>query len=68
MPIYEFACAACGSRMETIRPMGDTGEGLTCEACGKGPMERVWSTFAASSGGSKGSLGAGPSCGSGGFG
>ncbi len=47
MPIYEFRCKKCGSVREEIRPLGDTGSGLTCRLCGDGPLERVPSTFAA---------------------
>ncbi len=62
MPIYEFRCRACGSVEEAIRPLGDTGEDLTCRACGRGPMVKVPSTFATAGAGK--SIGSG-SCGSG---
>jgi len=50
MPIYEYRCKACDERFEAIRPVGDTGKGLVCPACGaKGP-EKVPSVFAAGGG------------------
>jgi len=69
MPIYEFRCRACGSVQERIRPLGDSGEDLACEACGSGRLERVPSTFAAAGSASKKAPGGASSCGApGGFG
>ncbi|RDV82921.1 FmdB family zinc ribbon protein [Ammonifex thiophilus] len=45
MPIYEFRCQACGYRFERLCPMGETGENLTCPACGAKAPLRVMSAF-----------------------
>jgi len=49
MPIYEFRCSKCGLVQERLLPMGSAGKDLKCETCEQGPLERVPSTFAASS-------------------
>jgi putative FmdB family regulatory protein len=47
MPIYEYKCKKCGERFEAIRPIGDTGRGLSCPECGARAPEKVPSVFAA---------------------
>ena len=34
MPIYEYACRACGTRFEELRSMSDRLEAPPCAACG----------------------------------
>lgn len=52
MPIYEYICEGCGAKFEALRPLNDTGESLACPECGGSRLEKVFSTFAASSSGS----------------
>jgi putative FmdB family regulatory protein len=43
MPLYEYACDACGQRFELIQKFSDpTPE--TCAKCGKGPVHRQLSS------------------------
>lgn len=50
MPIYEYQCGECDSRFEAL-VMGSAPEPDSCE-CGSHSIERVYSTFSASSGSS----------------
>ena len=50
MPIYEYQCGECDSRFEAL-VMGSAPEPDSCE-CGSQSIERVYSTFSASSGNS----------------
>ncbi|MBU3901712.1 zinc ribbon domain-containing protein [Patescibacteria group bacterium] len=51
MPIYEYACAACGHRFERIMKVGEAGP--ACPACGAKETKKqaasfrtnAWSTF-----------------------
>jgi putative FmdB family regulatory protein len=43
MPLYEFACAACGARVEKIQKHSDPAPD-PCASCGKGPMVRQMSS------------------------
>jgi putative FmdB family regulatory protein len=43
MPLYEYACEACGQRFELIRKFSDP-EVDTCARCGKGPVQRLLSS------------------------
>jgi putative FmdB family regulatory protein len=43
MPLYDFACPACGARFEAQVPHGTL---PPCQACGVEPTERVFSAFA----------------------
>jgi len=45
MPIYEFQCPQCPTIFEELVPMGSTGEGLHCPACGAGEVKKRMSTF-----------------------
>jgi putative FmdB family regulatory protein len=66
MPIYEFKCSSCGSRIEKLCPIGESGENLKCPQCGKQGPTRVMSSFsAAGAGGGKGSSSNCGSCSSG---
>lgn len=56
MPVYEYACEACGATTEVLRRMADADEPLTCEKCGSGKTRRAHSVFAAASGGRETSL------------
>jgi len=64
VPIYEFRCRECREVFELLRPVGDTGKGLTCPACESASVEKIFSVFSASSGGAGGGA---SSCGGGGF-
>jgi len=48
VPLYEYRCAACGSRFELLRRLGQGSEGLACPECGQGDVEKEFSTFAGS--------------------
>lgn len=49
MPIYEFACPACGDEFEKL-VMGASTE-VACPACGSPEVERQMSVFGVKSGG-----------------
>lgn len=51
MPLYEYACTACGHRLEILQRLGETEAGLKCPACNGERLEKQFSTFAASSDG-----------------
>jgi putative FmdB family regulatory protein len=44
VPLYEFACDACGARFEKLTPPGCT---APCPACGNERVTRVFSAIAA---------------------
>lgn len=69
MPIYEYACKACGHRLEKMQKMSDPL--LTeCPACGKPELQKLMSAAGAFvvKEGRKGSAGPAPACGTGGCG
>jgi putative FmdB family regulatory protein len=43
MPLYEYQCDACGNRFEVIRKFSDP-PAETCKLCGKGPVQRLFSS------------------------
>jgi putative FmdB family regulatory protein len=43
MPLYEYACEACGARFEVIRKFSDPPLEV-CPTCGKGPVEKLVSS------------------------
>ena len=43
MPLYEYQCEACGKRFEVIRKFSDPPL-ETCQLCGKGPVQRLFSS------------------------
>ncbi|MBM3777217.1 MAG: zinc ribbon domain-containing protein [Acidimicrobiia bacterium] len=43
MPLYEYACDACGERFEQIQKFSDPPL-ETCARCGKGPVRRLLSS------------------------
>ena len=45
MPLYEFACDACGARFEELTPPGAK---APCPACGNERVTRVFSAIAES--------------------
>ncbi|TEB05810.1 Zinc ribbon domain protein [Pelotomaculum schinkii] len=66
MPIYEFRCGNCGSRMEKMCPIGESGGNLKCPQCEKLGLTRVMSSFfAAGAGGGRSSSSKCGSCSSG---
>ncbi len=73
MPLYEYQCRDCGHRFEVLQRMGAGAEGLDCPSCGDERLEKLLSSFSASSsnGGSaaaSATTGAGcgaPACGTG---
>jgi putative FmdB family regulatory protein len=50
MPIYEYTCKACDTQFETLVRKGDT---PTCSACGSADIERLISTPAVNSEGTR---------------
>jgi putative FmdB family regulatory protein len=52
MPLYEYQCRACGERFEALVRPSDT-EPPGCPSCKSKDLERLLSTFAASSEGTK---------------
>jgi putative FmdB family regulatory protein len=53
MPLYEYACAACGARFELLQRVGEGAATVACPRCANGAVERQLSTFAAGAGGRK---------------
>ena len=50
MPLYEYECRHCGHQFEAlVRP----GHVIACAACGSGDLDRLLSSFAPSSDGSR---------------
>jgi putative FmdB family regulatory protein len=43
MPLYEYQCAACDNRFEVIQKFSDPPV-ETCKVCGKGPVQRLFSS------------------------
>jgi putative FmdB family regulatory protein len=43
MPLYEYECGACGHRFEIIQKFSD-GPPEACPKCGKGPLQRQFSS------------------------
>ena len=43
MPLYEYECEACGRRFELIRKFADPPVEV-CTLCGKGPVNRLFSS------------------------
>ena len=43
MPVYEYACRACGERTEEVQPMGHAVPPEACPACGAPELKRVFS-------------------------
>ncbi len=52
MPIYEYRCAQCGKKFEKLRGMRDSDEGVECPECRSSKVDRQFSGFATSGGGS----------------
>jgi putative FmdB family regulatory protein len=53
MPVYEYACSACGHRFEKlVRTVSGDGRDITCPNCQCHEAERLVSSFALASGGS----------------
>ena len=48
MPIYEYACRACGNEFETLVRGGET---PSCSRCASSELEKKLSVFAAPAGG-----------------
>lgn len=51
MPIYEYRCRKCGHVTSFLEKLNSR-KAHACEACGSKATEKVFSTFAAQSGGS----------------
>lgn len=47
MPVYEFQCPKCQTKLEQLCKMGETGEDLVCPHCGNRGLKRLLSGFAA---------------------
>ena len=54
MPIYEYVCADCKARFETMRSMSKADEPIDCTCCHGSHTKRALSMFAASSKGAGG--------------
>lgn len=63
MPIFEFACRACGDRFEELMSHAQLeAGGIACPQCGSTAVQRSLSSFATGSGAGQ------PACGGGGCG
>ena len=64
MPIYEYACADCGTKFEKFVRTTDAQAEIYCPKCGSAKTEKAFSSFCCGSSGSKqGSAPAASSCG-----
>ena len=52
MPIYEYQCRGCSHRFEILQRMGEGSKGLACPNCDRKTLDKQFSTFAGSVGGS----------------
>ena len=43
MPLYEYACEACGAKFELIQKFADA-PAETCKVCGSGPVRKLVSS------------------------
>ena len=50
MPIFEYVCTSCGSESELLVRSAD--EKVVCVSCGSTEMQKKFSTFAVTAGGS----------------
>lgn len=50
MPLYEYYCADCQTKFETLRPMSKADEPIQCKQCESIRTSRVLSLFAAHTG------------------
>ena len=55
MPIYEYRCRACGAAFSDLVRLGTPPEEVRCRHCGEHQSERLFSSFATSSGSTSGS-------------
>ena len=46
MPLYEYYCADCQTRFETLRPMSKADDSIQCKSCESMRTSRVLSLFA----------------------
>lgn len=53
MPMYEYVCKTCGTRFEKLVRMGAEPQALICPTCTSTVVDRAFSTFATSGGGSQ---------------
>jgi putative FmdB family regulatory protein len=49
MPIFEYKCNKCGHKTEFLEKSGSKGKHV-CEKCGGKEMQKLFSTFSATSG------------------
>jgi putative FmdB family regulatory protein len=76
MPLYEYYCADCQHKFDTLRPMNKSDDPIQCKNCAGMQTSRVISLFAAhvkgkapsSTAGGNGGWGGGCACGGGGCG
>ena len=63
MPLYEYYCADCQTKFETLRPMSQADDPIQCRNCASERTSRALSLFAAHvKGGGHSSAMAGSSC------
>ena len=63
MPLYEYHCRDCDHRFEILQQLGEGPEGLNCPSCDTRDLEKLFSTFAASTSSSASSSRANADCG-----
>lgn len=44
MPLYEYECPECGTRVEALQKMGEDGTALKCEKCAVTGLRKVISS------------------------
>ena len=65
MPLYEYECPECGSKVEVLQKLGEDGTALQCLKCAVLGLRKVLSGFAVQTAGSSKSacaLGASGAC------
>jgi putative FmdB family regulatory protein len=46
MPIYEYSCKECKTKVELLQKMGENKAGIPCPGCGKDTLEKILSVTA----------------------
>ena len=68
MPLYEYECPECGTRIEVLQKLGEGGESLTCQQCSRVGLDKIISCCATQVASSSGAFPGGSGCPAGGSG
>lgn len=68
MPLYEYECPECGTRIEVLQKLGEGGESLICQQCSGVGLRKILSCCATQVAGSSGASSSVSGCPAGGGG